>query len=121
MDKKGSKGKSHVIGKFVTLPQDIQYLLHDATTTFGFVNGELKGKLSSVKAITCHIDDSPEKDIPLVGIQPDGTLLTKDFGKLKIYMKNEVDPVTSRGSVVVEHIEIQSDMLKSLREFLQGK
>ena len=94
---------------FVVLPQDVHCSLHDTKTTFGFENGKPKGQLTSVKAITCRIN-GPEKDVPLVGIQPDGSVLTKDFGRLKIPM----------GSTGYERIEIQVGQLKSFREFLQG-
>jgi hypothetical protein len=105
---------------FVILPQDIHCLLHDSTTSFLFKNGNLKAQLSSVKAITCQIN-GPEKDVPLVGIQPDGTVLTKDFGRLKITMGNRVDPGTLRGSIIFEFIEIEIGKLKSFREYLQGE
>jgi hypothetical protein len=106
---------------FVVLPQDVHCLLHDTQTTFGFgKNGEMKVQLSAIKAITCRIN-GPEKDVPLIGIQPDGTVLTKDFGRLKITNRNQMDPGTFRASIILERIEIQIGKLKSFIEFLKGK
>ncbi|MBN1606553.1 MAG: hypothetical protein JW940_07955 [Polyangiaceae bacterium] len=105
--------------EFVVLPPDIHCLLHDSTAAFTVgADGQLKGQPSAVKAITCEIK-GPQKDVPLVGVQPDGTVLTKDFGRLRISLKNDMAPGSLQSAIHIERIEIQSDKLKAFREFLK--
>ncbi len=103
---------------FVNLPQNIHCLTHDADISFSIASSE--AQIQSLRAFTCRIN-GPEKDVPLVGPQSDGTVLTKDFGRFKIPVKFQVNLARQKGKLTYGRFQIQSDKLKSFREFLQAR
>jgi len=109
-----ASGSSPSASDFVRLPQDMHCSLHNVQTTYGFgKDGEMRAQVVSIKTITCRIK-GPEKDVPLVDTKVAGGILsTKNFCNFR---------VTQAGTPGVNPLlEVQSDKLQALREFLQTK
>jgi hypothetical protein len=112
---------------FVPLPDDIDCILGNATTTATAVNDPMKGlvlvhTVDVVETVTCHITgNSPTqaKEISLASskVSIDWMLRTKDFGDFKL----SVRVGTSNGATYFKNIDIaiRRDKLQSFRDFLQ--